>query len=233
MSSPFVKGDGPTLVYKVSTIIRAVTAFRASELVWINDLNERRKLRTIEALSRYALAPPYVKKYFPMSKELRNVGLLDPTQLPIHPSSSRPVEGELRRGVRVGEILDLGLQQKFKGEAGTYLVTNSSPLSIRRVESFVYEGPVIKVSEWERIWKLENVVIGSRSCGDPLRDSDRLKELYEKRGLTLLLGPPRGGLLRKWKDGLCYNFAQNQGVKDLRTEEALWSALSILNLVLQ
>ncbi|BBD71893.1 hypothetical protein HS1genome_0282 [Sulfodiicoccus acidiphilus] len=215
-------------------MLRAAAAFRVSELMWVDDINDESKRRKVRLMIDYALSPPYSKRYFPLTPDLSNAALMDPIQVPTHPDRAVPVEGEVRLGVKSGNRVDFGVGKRFKKEPGLYVVTDSLRLKFRPVKDLVYLGPRVKFLKFQELIKLPGLVLGSRSCGNPLLDSDRLVEIFEREGLTLFLGPPQGGLLKEsgWR-GLCYNFLPEQGVKDVRTEEALWASLSILNVILQ
>ncbi|AOL15773.1 hypothetical protein BFU36_02460 [Sulfolobus sp. A20] len=217
---------------KLSFILRVTCTFRVNEIFWVKDSRHNEKMMEIvDDVSKYLLAPPYLKKYIPFKSTLRKVGLLSPLNVPSHNVKKTLVEGELRLG-RKG---DFGFNRKIKTKSKVILVLDSIKFNFIPYINIYYDGIRMKFIEFDDIFKFDNIIVASRSGKNPLESMHEIKELYNNRGLTLLIGPPHGRVLNKLGEkyiNSSYNFAINQGVMDIRTEEALAYSLSILNLML-
>lgn len=212
------------ITLKLGLILRTLLIFRVSSVYWV--LDEERYKKIIEDITEYALKPPYLKKNIPKKNTLKFVGLLPP----FLPATYDLVKGGAEGEVRVLERGNAGLGRKLSKPDGLYIVTDSVKTKLRRYIDVYYRGfrtYFVKESELE---KMNNVVIGDRFGHEVSVVKDQLIRKYEEGGLTLVIGPPSG--LKPGLRGLRVNFVPNQGVKDVRTEEALISALAILNSVL-
>lgn len=219
------------ITLKTSFIIRTLSIFRVSNLYFIDDLKDSKVKKTVMDIINYALLPPYLKKKIPLKPTLKKVGLLNPVNIPSHMVEKEAIEGEYR----VGDNGNFGLKSKISANSKTILVINSNPLKVIPYDFFpYYNGFKTKFIEQDQISSFDNIIVGSRSGKNPFEEINRIKELYEKRGITLLIGPPQGGVLKNINVGkkYVYNFVPNQGVKDIRAEEALLISLSILNFIL-
>lgn len=220
------------LTLKTSFIVRTLSIFRVSNLYLVDDLKEPKIKKTITDIINYALLPPYLKKKVPLKTTLKKAGLINPVNIPSHIVEREAIEGEYR----VGEKGEFGLVNKIKTKSKFILVINSNPLKVKPYKLFpYYNGFKIRFIGQDQIFSMKNLVIGSRSGKNPFDEINKIKELYEKYGLTLLIGPPQGGILKNMKIEkyeYIYNFVLNQGVKDVRAEEALLASLSVLNYIL-
>ena len=220
------------ITLKTSFIVRTLSIFRVSNLYFIDDLKDPEIKKTITDIINYALLPPYLKKKMPLKATLKKAGLINPVNIPSHIVEKDAVEGEYR----IGEEGDFGLKNKIKSKSRVILVINSNPLKIKPYDFFpYYEGFKIKFLEQDQVFSLKNLIIGSRSGKNPFDEISKIRELYEKYGISLLIGPPQGGVLKNIKIknyDYIYNFIPNQGVKDVRAEEALLASLTVLNYIL-
>ena len=219
------------ITLKTSFIVRTLSIFRVSSLYFIDDLKDPKIKRAVIDIINYALLPPYLKKKIPLKPTLKKVGLLNPINIPSHMVEKEAIEGEYR----VGENGNFGLKSKISTRANSILIINSNPLKVKPYDFFpYYNGFKTKFIELDQISSFDNIIIGSRSGKNPFEEISKIKELYEKHGITLLIGPPQGGVLKNINVGkeYVYNFVPNQGVRDVRAEEALLISLSILNYIL-
>ncbi|MEM3268135.1 MAG: hypothetical protein QXG87_01250, partial [Metallosphaera sp.] len=184
-------------------------------------------IRIIRKLIKYSLKPPYLKKYVGKDRDLTKSGLLYPINIPYHTVSTDKVEGEIRKIERG----DTGIEGCTCSD-GVALMINSEECKMTRYISIFYDGPVLEIISERDINNMENVIVSSRSGLNPLENSSFLKSLYQKKGITLLIGPPEGGVKRKFQNLPAFNFITKQGTSNVRSKEALFSALSILNSVL-
>jgi len=236
--SIFGKKDLRYITEMYSFIIRIASVFRVSNLNWIDDIQSPTVKRIVSNLYEYVILPPYLKKDIPLSKDLKYAGLLSPLNLPSHPKRAEPIEGELR----IGSKGNFGLDIDPPCSDCEVLVTDSLKReSIRYPGYVVYHGPKQKILELEEVCSAMSslTVVGSRNGEDPLEYSSFIRREYEAKGLTLIIGPPKGGIMKVL--GNCnneritikyFNFIPKQGVRDVRAEEAFSSSLSIINSIL-
>ncbi len=218
------------ITLKLSQIFRYLVLTRVTNLFVVDDLNGFYKI--IKEIYRYALTPPYLKKKIPKKRELTKVGLLSPMNLYYHVVHKFPVEGE----VRMGKDGDFGLKRRLIKEIDTVLITDSKEVKYVRYYPIYYGGFRLRKIELSDIEKMNNVIIGSRSGKDPLLHVDEIRRLFEVYGITLVLGPPSGGIIQELGGKYIertYNFVPRQGVSDVRTEEALAFSLAVLNFILK
>lgn len=220
-------------IFYISLLFRALIAFRVSKLYIVNP--EKKLYLFIKKIANYALSPPYLKKEIPIDRDLRKVGLLPPMNISFHNVHKFLVEGEIRMG-RKGNFGVKGIKPK-NITSDTILIVDSVNGKYIEYPRIYYNGFSVHKITLEKLLKKENLIIGSRSGKDPLKHKSEIKDMYDKLGVTLLIGPPEGRLLQSIKDKSylfrSYNFIPKQGVSDVRVEEAIFSALSILNFILQ
>ncbi|MCQ4349622.1 MAG: hypothetical protein NO126_02035 [Sulfolobales archaeon] len=213
------------ITMKLGTILRYVNIFRVSELTWIVDRSEF--LDIVREITDYAQEVPYLKKFISLKKNLKYVGLLPPMSVPSHVVSKQAVEGEIRK-VKDGEA---GLGKKVRRRDGYVLVTDSRTIRVVPYENVFYEGPRVRfVRSLGELEKGRFTVVGDRYGENFDKISSLLASKYEESGIRLIIGPPTG--LPPDVLGYRVNFVMNQGVRDVRTEEALSVALAQLNSVL-
>ena len=109
---------------RLGFISRSLIIFRVSKLVFFKRKPNEGNL--IKSILTYHLTPPYLRKYIPLRKELKFVGLLPPLRSPFH-AVPKDIEGALKYGYRVGYLikcirnkayLDVGLRKH------AYVLTN-------------------------------------------------------------------------------------------------------------
>ncbi|MEM3225855.1 MAG: putative RNA uridine N3 methyltransferase [Saccharolobus sp.] len=220
------------ITLKLSFILRVAFTFRVSKIYWINDSPNSKKLKKIIMdITKYASTPPYLKKYIPINPNLKKVGMMSPLNLFSHIVSKLATEGEIRLGYKG----DYGISKKLRSPYNSVLITDSVKIEYTPYISIFYDRINMEFIEFEKIFDLENIIISSRNGKNPLKNMNEIVDLYKKDGLTLIIGPPYGHLLEKLGENFlerAYNFAINQGVSDIRAEEALAYSLAILNILL-
>ncbi|MFP3399147.1 putative RNA uridine N3 methyltransferase [Acidianus sp.] len=215
---------------KASLLFRFFIEYRITNVYVICSSDKEYDL--LREISKYALTPPYLKKYIPISPNLRKAGLLPPMNLPSHLVHRFPVEGE----IRLGRNQDFGLHQKIRTTYRSIMFTDSIKGSFIQYPMIYYDGFKIHKIRFEKILEKNNLIIGSRNGKNPLKYKEEIISMYEEKGLTLLIGPPEGMLLKKLGEKFLeksYNFIIKQGVSDVRAEEAIISSLSLLNAILE
>jgi|BEDMetMinimDraft_2_1075160.scaffolds.fasta_scaffold01221_2 hypothetical protein len=222
------------ITLKLSFILRVASTFRVSKIYWIEDSSKSKKLKNIvNDLTKYMLLPPYLKKYISIKPHLRKVGMASPLNIPLHAVSRSGIEGEIRLGYK-GDFGIINVK-KLNTNYNSILILDSLNLDYIPYRNPYYNGVKMNFVKLEKILKLDNLIIASRSGKNPVKNVQEIINLYKKSGITLLIGPPKGNLLYKLGEKYLtksYNFAINQGVSDIRVEEALAYSLSILNVLL-
>ncbi|BDC19328.1 putative RNA uridine N3 methyltransferase [Acidianus sp. HS-5] len=217
---------------KASLLFRFFIEFRVTNVYIICPNSSNKEFELLKELSDYALTPPYLKKYIPISHNLKKVGLLSPMNLPFHIVHKLPIEGE----IRIGKNNDFGLPQKIRTRHKSIIIVDSVKDSFIQYPLIYYNGFEIHKTNIEDILTKDNLIIGSRNGKDPLKYKDEIVSMYEEKGLTVLIGPPEGMLIKKLGENFLkksYNFIIKQGVSDVRAEEAIISSLSLLNAILE
>ncbi len=241
--------DWKIKTYKVGLIGRALAVFRVSK-VYIYLDTEVEESHLISGILEYMEMPQYLRKrLIPIKESLKYVGVLPPLRTPHHPVKKRIRDlrvGEIREGyAKVGPDgrvrVDIGVESPalLKGETGegrvTVRVCSKTPLEVEPAEPPRYWGYKVErvsISDLEK----KNLIISSRKC--PVVDLRELSEyLRGKDEVCIVFGSPKRGVFEIAKKagvelrGICGNFIPEQGTETVRTEEAVYSALSIINLV--
>jgi len=243
--------------YKVGLIGRSAAIFKASQIVIYNDNSDDKEVKFISDILSYMNTPQYLrKKVFPISKELKNVGILPPLRTPHHPTEE-PEVGDYRQGYTIkrtkkGTIVDIGADR---------LALCREKLSVNKVFSF----KIVKLSKKDILiepdkpdfyWGYEvlttykdlyesikevkpDLVIGTSRYAQPITSIfDEVKsKIKDAKHLAILFGGPYSGLHeliqgRKNIIDLEVNTVPSQGTKTIRTEEAVLITLSAFNLIL-
>ena len=243
--------------YKVGLIGRSAAIFRASQIVVYNDNSDEKEVKFISDVLTYMNTPQYLrKKVFPISRELKNVGILPPLRTPHHPTDE-PGLGDYRQGftlkrTKKGTIVDIGADR-------TALCREK--LSINKLFSFKIvklskKYILIEPDEPDFYWGYEvlttykdlygsiqevkpDLVVGTSRYAKPITTIfDEVKhKIKDVRHLAILFGGPYSGLReivqgRKNIIDLEVNTVPSQGTKTIRTEEAVLITLTAFNLLL-
>ena len=246
--------------YKIGLIGRSAAIFKADRIVVYNDNSDKDEVKFISDVLTYMNTPQYLrKKVFPITRELRNVGILPPLRTPHHPTGELS-EGDYRQGLTLkrtkkGTVVDIGADR---------LALCKEKLSVNKVLSFkvvklgkeliidpdvpdYYWGyKVLSTNKnlYDSILTLKpgpDLVIGTSRYAQSI--TSVLKEVTGKlkgsKHTAILFGGPYSGLdeLISGQDekeiiDLEVNTVPSQGTKTVRTEEAVLATLSVFNLLL-
>lgn len=238
-------------VRKLGLIARAAAIFRVESIIiyhYGRPLTE--DIELAKAVLEYAVTPPYLRRrIFGLDRRLRHVGILPPLKIPSHVVPREPRAGEVREGVvekwdgyyslvyiggeryaKVPRPYPIGTRMLVKIEAPT-----SRPDTYR---ASVYRGPPpgywgyrVEVRPLSRLFEGFDMVLltgkeGKSVCGSRLDLNGRI---------LVAFGGPRRGVDEVLKEGgmdmshPLINFVPGQGVEAIRTEEAIFAVLAILN----
>ena len=198
---------------------------------------------------------------FKMDPDLQYAGTLPPLRTPNHPDKQNPTPGQLREGVVVqsgpSSMIDAGFRNSVRvrsnvptSEIVTIRLTNSSPqLEGEIVEPSgltIYWGfrvarGNVSLSELVRNRKFDLTISTSRK-GTGIREvTPELTEKWKSSKRPLIVfGSPNDGvpeiLARSGMDvsetmDFNLNTIPDQGVETVRTEEAVWGSLAVLNVL--
>ena len=246
--------------YKIGLIGRAAAIFKADRIVVYSDNSDKEEVKFISDVLTYMNTPQYLrKKVFPITRELRNVGILPPLRTPHHPTGELG-EGDYRQGLTLkrtkkGTVVDIGADR---------LALCKEKLSVNKVLSFkvvklgkeliidpdvpdYYWGYKVLATNknlYDSILTLKpgpDLVIGTSRYAQSI--TSVLEEVKGKlkgsKHTAILFGGPYSGLdeLISGQDekeiiNLEVNTVPSQGTKTVRTEEAVLATLSVFNLLL-
>ena len=247
--------------YKIGLIGRSAAIFRADRIVVYSDNPaDENEVKFISDVLTYMNTPQYLrKKVFPITRELRNVGILPPLRTPHHPTGELH-EGDYRQGLTIkrtkkGTVVDIGAD-KF--------ALCKEKLSVNKVLSFKviklgkeiildpdvpdyywgYKVLATKRDMYNSILMMKpgpDLVIGtSRYAPSITSVLDEVKtKLKGSKHTAILFGGPYSGIEElissqneKEIIDLEVNTVPSQGTKTVRTEEAVLATLSVFNLLL-
>jgi len=229
--------------------IARVLAIHRVDRVWLyrDPYTETRDLKLLHLLLKYLVTPPHLKrKAFPLTPLLKYVGLLPPLNIPSH---------DISLEAREGEVLDGWVEYCRGGECTVYLGSigygvlrkHIKPGTITTVRIRSVRGGMIILEEasWEDTYSGYTVSTRSslvdvikmlrkrvfRVIATSRHGSCRSRLPQGTDGTLLVFGGPKAGLLEYTSPDIyddIVNIIPNQGVKTVRTEEALAIALSKL-----
>lgn len=246
--------------YKIGLIGRAAAIFQADRIVIYSDNSDKEEVKFISDVLTYMNTPQYLrKKVFPITRELRNVGILPPLRTPHHPTGEIS-EGDYRQGLTIkrtkkGTVVDIGADK---------LALCREKLSVNKVLSFkiiklgkeIILDPDVPDHYWgfkvlatnkdlyNSILSLKpapDLVIGTSRYAESITSVlDEVKNrLKGSKRTAILFGGPYSGLEELITDrnekeiiDLEVNTVPSQGTKTVRSEEAVLATLSVFNLLL-
>ena len=253
--------DSKIRTYKVGLIGRYAALFRANNIVIYNDNSDggsRDDALYMKTILEYMDTPQYLRKQvFPITPELKNVGILPPLRTPHHPVSDELSTDDFRQGltkkrVRKGTMVDIGVGR---------LALCKEKLSVNKVLSFrieklgkeiliepdepesVYWGYDTITSDrnlYDSITMMKNkpdLVIGTSKYAPNINSilDEVQASIQQADHVAILFGGPYSGintLISDRKLDFEVNTVPCQGTETVRTEEALISTLSILNILI-
>jgi len=245
--------------YKVGQMARAAAIFRVDEIV-IYRTKGPDDTRFISTVLRYAETPQYLRKaLFPMQDALRFAGVIPPLRIPSHTVSHEAEyrEGIVTnvgsdRSVRV----DVGIDSPIPLETPARALKKGERISVRicsrsnsaelvnKKDIPLYWGYEVKTAKslHDALAEIDGLRIATSVKGQPL-DVKLLSEIGEKAKqrdkVSVAFGSPSKGLDailleegHKLEDHSSYvvNAVPDQGASTVRTEEAVFITLGLLNL---
>jgi len=252
---------------RVGLLARAAAIFRVDEVaIYLESPKaNRREAEFLERILLYMDTPQYLRRrIFPVSPEMRYVGVLPPLRTPHHPLQMKKVEPvSYREGLvlsldRNRAIVDVGrpkpvkirgvgllpgsrvtvkIERSQKGEEFSAIPRDSVPSYWGYDVSF--SGSLL--GETLKPRKNEMIIMTSK-YGRPIsKELVSLKrELREASRLMIIFGSPQEGIKEILaREGLkpealskfVLNTVPLQGTETVRTEEAVYATLALLNII--
>lgn len=241
---------------KLGIVARACAIYGVDVVEVFRDPKGHGELALIRKVLEFLETPQYLRrKLFPLDEALQYAGVLPPLRIPSHKPMVSVEElkvGEIREGVtNVDGTLDIGLEElaRFAGSSKpnvrlTVQIKSKNPLTVApvtRENVKDYWGYRVESKSVEEVFSDSRfgVKVATSRLGDSL--SDRLSEirasLGKARGVKLVFGSPSRGLfeivgpdLAKKSDFVLNLFAE-QHVETVRTEEAIFAGLGLVNVL--
>lgn len=241
---------------KLGTIARACAAYGVDVVEVFKDEKKRGEPTLIRKVLEYLETPQYLRRrLYPIDETLRYAGLLPPLRIPSH-KPKIPLEklavGDVREGITNSDgTVDVGLERNPRlaervgaNRRATVRVTSKSPLMaeiISRDLVHEYWGYVVEVKELQEViddarfaLKIATSRYGNalQSQLFPIRESIR-----KSVSAMLLFGSPTRGLFEivgkdlSTKVSYVVNLFADQHVETVRSEEAIWAGLGLVNLL--
>jgi methyltransferase len=241
---------------KIGQIARTCSIFGVDTVEIFHDPRGRDESALIRHILEYLETPQYLRRrLFPLDDSLRFAGLLPPLRIPSH-KPRVPLEriqlGEIREGVVLpgGVTADVGLdspvalkQKTGGGRRVTVRITSISPFAgivLDHPETTQYWGYVVEVRSTEEVMTDTRfgLKLATSRLGDPLRSClPALREDFNRsKGVMAIFGSPARGLFEiienlRERTPFVVNLYPEQKVATVRTEEAVGSALYLLELL--
>lgn len=240
---------------KLGIIARACAIYGVDSIVVFHDPKGKGESKLIKTVLEYIETPQYLRKrLFGYSRELRYAGLLPPLQIPSH-KQKVPLEkisiGEVREGVtNKNGTVDVGLDKVVKidervlpNKRVTVRITNLNPpmgMLIGSEEVHEYWGYTVEVMSIDEMLSADyDVKIATSRYGNALKNLliELSKSIVNSNSILFIFGSPSRGLFDIIGPSLTervnyvINLFAEQHVQTVRTEEAIFTALSLANIL--
>lgn len=239
---------------KLGLIARACSIYGVDRIEIFNDPNGRGEMELILKILQYIETPQYLRKrLYKIDKTLKYAGLLHPLRIPSHKkkvSMNSISVGEVREGVTnrdgtayIGLDMDIKLTSKLEpGRRVTVRVVSLKPFIgevIQRERVSEYWGYTVVPCGIQDIFddREFRLRIATSKYGSSLKSviESLRKELNIQDSVRLIFGSPSRGLFEIVGPELTklssyvVNLFLEQHVETVRTEEALFAALNLIN----
>ncbi len=251
--------DSRIKTYKIGQVARAASIFRADEVV-VYKTKGLDDSKFISTVLRYAETPQYLRKeLFPMQDALRNIGVIPPLKIPSHTVTE---DEEYREGIvtKVGTDrsvwVDVGFDSPVLlkdaknvhiGQRVTVRIYLRRPITVQLVNKSdvpSYWGYDVRVCDTlHEALDTDGLRIATSRLGETLNEGS-LSEIKSniRDKVSIAFGSPSTGLESLLEDeghkladhsDYVVNSVPNQGTATVRSEEAIYITLGILNLIWQ
>jgi len=241
---------------KLGLIARGCAIYGVDVIEIFRDPAGHGEAKTIRRVLEYLETPQYLRKrLFPIDEALKFAGVLPPLRIPSHKPKvpvDRVSRGEIREGVANADgTVDVGLEVAprlaVRAPAGTRVTVRITSMSppfaevVSREAAGGYWGYTVETKQTPEVFDDPRfkVKVATSRRGAPLRDAiGRLRALTrDAEGVKLIFGSPSRGLYEivgrdlDAKADLVVNLFPGQQVETVRTEEAVFAGLGLMNLI--
>lgn len=241
---------------KIDLIARAASIFGIEKIIIYKDpdlkANEEKNAKIMEKYLLYAETPPYLRKQLiPYDPDLKYANILSPLLIPSHRSSEQYREAYIKEQKEEKTILEAGLDTPLIGnmperEEGERVTVkrigdnHCEPVKEEEIPGFwTFQIKNYRETLKEVLERKNTLIIGTSRFGRGIRK--RFKKLRESKinNATIVFGSAwrgiyeimdRGGFDESYFDFIL-NTIPDQTTETVRTEEALYITLGILNLL--
>ncbi len=239
---------------KLGTIARACAIYGVDVIELFKDDRGRGESKLIRKVLEYLETPQYLRRrLYSMDEALKFAGLLPPLRIPSHKPKvqmERLTVGEVREGVtNTDGTVDVGLDKSLKltektgaNRRVTVRVVSKSPLTaelVKREDAHQYWGYTVESMTVDEVMSDARfgLKIATSRFGNTLQSQVfQMRESLLKAGSVMIVfGSPSKGLfdivgpdLTK-KVNFVVNLFSEQHVVTVRTEEAIFAALNLVN----
>ncbi len=238
---------------KLGVIARACSIYGVDAIEVFRDDKGRGEAELIVKVLGYLETPQYLRRrLYPLDEELRYAGTLPPLRIPSHKSKVKVDElrvGEAREGVANGDgSVDVGLEQAVVAGARTakgrvtVRLKSKFPLTgevIPREQAGKYWGYTVRAAPAGEVFAEGWLRIATSRLGSPFTSElARLRaSIHGSQRVKLVFGSPARGLfdifgreLQRSAD-FVVNLIPDQQVVSVRTEEAIFAGLGLLDVL--
>jgi len=241
---------------KLGMIARACSVYGVDTIQIFKDDLRRGELGLIKKVLEYLETPQYLRKrLYPLDETLRYAGLLPPLRIPSHKPKIPLHElalGDTREGVTNSDgTVDVGLDNSVRLKDGiepnrrvTVRIVSTDPLRAElttREKVPEYWGYSVQAATLDEVFldKKFELKLATSKLGNPLRSvvPALARKVAEASSLKLIFGSPSKGLFEivgpdlKWKTDFVVNLFADQHVETVRTEEAIFAGLNLVNVL--
>lgn len=239
---------------KLGAVARACSLYGVDVVQVFRDERKRGEPTLIRKVLEYLETPQYLRKrLYSLDDSLRYAGLLPPLRIPSHRPEvtvDRLTAGEVREGVTNSDgTVDIGLEKnpRLKEKSGsnrrvTVRIVSKSPLlaelvgtdQVNEYWGYDVECPTVEEVLSDPRFALK---IATSRYGNSLQSQVfQLREsILKSASLKLLFGSPRKGLFEivgkelSQRVDFVVNLFAEQHVETVRTEEAVFAGLNLVN----
>lgn len=239
---------------KLGQIARACSIYGVDVIELFKDDRKRGEPTLIRKVLEYLETPQYLRKrMYALDEVLKYAGILPPLRIPSH-KPRVPIEkltvGEFREGVANGDgTVDIGLEKnpRLRERVGqnrrvTVRLVSTNPLEasvVPRESVNEYWGYVVESKSLQEVFsdRRFDLKVATSRYGNALRS--QLPELTESvrksGGVKLIFGSPSRGLFDlagpelSTQANYVINLFADQHVETVRTEEAIFAGLNLVN----
>ncbi|MEM2909911.1 MAG: putative RNA uridine N3 methyltransferase [Nitrososphaerota archaeon] len=242
--------------FRLGLVARFLATFRVDNLIiYHEDLKPNKNAELIKDIMDYLNVAPYLRRrLFPIKPSLKYAGSLPPLSIPTHPEAGSESSFHYREGIVVSPgRIEAGLGKTIKTrralKQGTRLIVAVNPESgefklISKKKAPVYAGfkTVIVPERLDDLVVQYDVKVATSRLGKAFHELTRqlAAKLSTAKSVCVAFGSARRGLydIAKLQNfdldevfDFVINVAPEQGVRTIRTEEAVCVALTTISAV--